>query len=194
MPTFRVFHKITLGDGIHWPGEKLVNPERANLLVDRGLIVQTGDDPPLEEAGAGSPDTIEALVRLNRDVLNSRATGLGIEDPDKLGSKRAVAEEILAREKAAKEAPDEGTYRDVIAGLSDEDLEGSLAMYEVSHNATSREDKEAVLLAWALEHPEVFTPEETEMLVDSSEAPDDPNPNPDTATTHLKSSSSGDGG
>lgn len=56
---------------------------------------------PKASSTSTEPKTAEELGKLNRDVLDAMAKELGIEDPESLANKPAVAEAIVAAQAAA---------------------------------------------------------------------------------------------
>lgn len=74
----------------------LKNHKRGALLFDK--IPEGATSKP-----AGSEDALKALKKESREDLNAKATELGIENPEELPNKEAVAKAILETKLAGSE-------------------------------------------------------------------------------------------
>lgn len=182
MPTYRVLRKTVLANGTVWPGESVVNPERASILVDRGYISLTSDDPP-EEPVSEDPTRAD-LADWKRDRLDEYASEIGVEEDAKsFPNKGAIIDAIVTqlelnaaeasleeserdlrrearnearREAARLKAHNKEQFEEIASALSDDELAKALEENEITTDGEGREVMEAALVTFALEHPEVF--------------------------------------
>lgn len=146
MSTYLVTKRIK-EDRVYLPGEMLVDPLNADILMARGFLTPVPDNfvPPTptptrherrrleqESTAAANDDdsseepevTLDELLKLNRQELNELALEAGIEDPDELPNKAKVAEAILAKadedKSSSSEPSGDGSDADSDEGSDDE--------------------------------------------------------------------------
>jgi len=109
-------------DRTYLPGEMLVDPPAAAILMERGFLLPVPDNfvpPPADPIGRAvfPPDTavssgeegeltLDSLMELSRKDLNELAASSGVETPEELANKRVVAQAILDAAAAQDEEPD----------------------------------------------------------------------------------------
>jgi len=83
------------------PGEptEISDTLAQRLAADHGGLVEIDGEltQPRTPSAGDDPLSLEALLKLNRADLDTAATVAGIEEPDKLPNKQAVAEAIVAK-------------------------------------------------------------------------------------------------
>jgi hypothetical protein len=110
---------------VYMPGEVVVDPENAAVLMRRDFIIPVPDNfvppppeppvdygyhptPPMVPVDEDKPLTLEDLMGLTRKELNQLATEAGVDSPDAMLNKQAVAEALLAKATAEEAAEPEG--------------------------------------------------------------------------------------
>lgn len=186
--TAYVVNKRMIEDRDYLPGEVLIDPDfDVEILRARGFltIVPDGYVGSSEEAPKDTewrkPTVEEALAAgYSQKAAEALAAGTYGNDPEATAAidqeTDQLDQSLSAGNEGDNEPPSEATLQQMASGMLPEDLDTVLVKYEIlpADANASREDKEAALVAYLLEHPELTTDDQPVVPTGStsSEGPD----------------------
>lgn len=172
--TAYLVNKRMTEDRVYLPNEILIDPDMdVDILRARGFLtivpdgyVGPGEDAP-PKAEDRRPTVEESLAAgYSQEAAEALANGTYGQDPE-LTARIDEETDLLDQNLSAgneddDEPPSEATLKQIASGMLPEDLDTVLVKYEILPPDTdaTREDKEAALVAYLLEHPELTTDDE----------------------------------